>query len=286
MLVAQVLLHGVLALTLYWIIQYRSKKDSEGNIQPFAWREDPQLEWNMHPVLMIAGFIYFMGEAMLMYRTCRCCRRIWTKLLHSVFHLLAIPCIVMGFIATWDYHENRVTADGRAAPIPHFYSLHSWLGLATMGLFLLQFIVGFFSFLLLLCCESATASFRAALVPVHSTFGVTTFLLAIATAVAGLTEKAFFELSTIYPTWVKYAFDRPLNLSSFPRPHFNSTHPIPPEQTLLFEKALHQNFEEALTLNVIGAALIFLAVVIPCIVQFPKFRVRRGASVQDPRYQY
>ena len=75
---------------------------------------------------------------MLMYRTCRCCRRIWTKLLHSVFHLLAVPCIVMGFIATWDYHENRVTADGRAAPIPHFYSLHSWLGLATMGLFLLQ----------------------------------------------------------------------------------------------------------------------------------------------------
>ena len=52
----------MLALTLYWIIQYRSKKDSEGNIQPFAWREDPQLEWNMHPVLMIAGFIYFMGE--------------------------------------------------------------------------------------------------------------------------------------------------------------------------------------------------------------------------------
>ena len=96
----------------------------------------------------------------------------------------------------------------------------------------------------------------------------------------------YIFFSTIYPTWVKYAFDRPLNLSSFPRPHFNSTHPIPPEQTLLFEKALHQNFEEALTLNVIGAAIIFLAVVIPCIVQFPKFRVRRGASVQDPRYQY
>merc|ERR1719479_497084 len=112
-----------------------------------------------------------------------------------MFHLLAIPCIVIGFFATWDYHNNRTDKDGKPAPIPNFYSLHSWMGLTTMGLFALQFIVGFFSFLLLLCCESATASFRAALVPVHSTFGVTTFLLAIATAVAGLTEKAFFELS-------------------------------------------------------------------------------------------
>merc|ERR1712203_1199103 len=76
------------------------------------------------------------------------------------------------------------------------YSIHSWMGLTTMGLFALQFIVGFFSFLLLLCCESATASFRAALVPIHSTFGITTFVMAIATACTGLTEKAFFSLSS------------------------------------------------------------------------------------------
>jgi hypothetical protein len=59
---------------------------------------------------------------------------------------------------------------------------------------ILQFIAGFFSFLLLLCCESATAAFRASLVPIHSAFGLTTFVLAIATACSGLTEKAFFTL--------------------------------------------------------------------------------------------
>jgi len=272
MLVAQVLLHGVMALTLYWIIQYHSKTYDDGSLRPFAWREDPDLEWNMHPVLMVAGFIYFMGEAMLMYRTCRCCRRIWTKLLHSIFHILAIPCIAMGFLAAWDYHSLKTPN-----PIPHFYSLHSWLGLATMGLFVLQFVVGFFSFLLLLCCESATASFRAALVPVHSTFGTTTFLLAIATCVAGLTEKAYFTLSIGYTDWFHYAVTQN-NTGLRGRPN--------PNQPGGFDPYTEADFEEAVFLNVIGGSLVLLAVVIPCIVQFPKFRVRRSVTViQDLRYQ-
>ena len=57
-LVAQILLNGVMALCLYWVIQYRS--NAEG--KTFAWKDDPDLEFNLHPVLMIAGFIYFMGQ--------------------------------------------------------------------------------------------------------------------------------------------------------------------------------------------------------------------------------
>ena len=63
--------------------------------------------------------------------------------------------------------------------------------------FLSQFVVGFFSFLILLCCEGATAAFRASLVPIHATFGITTFMLAVATCLTGLTEKAFFELGYV-----------------------------------------------------------------------------------------
>jgi len=200
-LVAQILLHGVLALTLYWVIQYRWQ-DKQG--LPFAWKTlegSPaerevarEKQWNLHPVLMITGLIYCSGQAMLVYRSCRCCRRIWNKLLHTMFHCLALPATALGFLAAYDYHQERVREDGSPDPIPHFYSIHSWLGLATMGVYATQFVVGIFSFLLLLCCESATAPFRAALVPLHSTFGTSTFLLAIATAVSGLTEKAFFEL--------------------------------------------------------------------------------------------
>ena len=57
-LIAQILLNGVLALCLFWIIQYRSDDDGK----PFAWRDDIKLEFNLHPFLMITGFIYFMGQ--------------------------------------------------------------------------------------------------------------------------------------------------------------------------------------------------------------------------------
>lgn len=60
-----------------------------------------------------------------------------------------------------------------------------------------QYIVGFFSFLILLCCEGATAGFRASLVPIHASFGLTTFMLAIAACVTGITEKVIFSLGCV-----------------------------------------------------------------------------------------
>lgn len=71
--------------------------------------------------------------ALLLYRICRCCRRIYVKLLHTLFHVIAIPCVALGFLAVLESH-NRATPE----PIPNFYSLHSWMGLVTMGLFAMQ----------------------------------------------------------------------------------------------------------------------------------------------------
>ncbi|KAF7284267.1 cytochrome b561 family member no extended memory isoform X3 [Rhynchophorus ferrugineus] len=216
---ASVLLLGSLGLTFFWVIQYQGG---------FAWREQPSKQFNLHPVLMVAGFITFSGFSILLYRICRCCRRIYVKLLHTVFHALAIPCVAIGFLAVLDSHNLA------QPPIPNFYSLHSWIGLVTMGLFAIQFVFGFFSFLILLCCEGATASFRSALVPIHASFGLTTFMLAIAAAVSGLTEKALFSLQGRY--------------SSFS--------------------------EEGIVINTIGISLIALAIVVGYILQRDDFRYR------------
>ncbi|XP_018335683.1 cytochrome b reductase 1 isoform X2 [Agrilus planipennis] len=183
---SSVLLLGALALTLFWVIYYRDG---------FAWRDDVSKQFNLHPVLMVAGFITFSGFSVLLYRICRCCRRIYVKLLHTIFHALAIPCVAIGFLAVLDSHNLA------EPPIPNFYSIHSWLGLVTMGLFVIQFVIGFFSFLVLLCCEGATAAFRAALVPIHASFGLTTFVLAVASCLTGLTEKVIFTLGNAYSSW-------------------------------------------------------------------------------------
>jgi len=271
--IAQILLHGVVGLVLFWVIQYHSKP---GKTWPFSWKVDPELEFNLHPFLMIMGFIYFMGQAMLMYRTCRCCRRIWSKLLHTTFHLLAAPCIAIGFVAVYDYHNDRRDKFGNPDPIPHFYSIHSWMGLTTMGLFALQFLVGFFSFLLLLCCESATASFRAALVPIHSTFGITTFVMAVATACAGLTEKAFFSLSIKgYSQWVPFLMNENFDKNAVLKDSAGESIPYTTEM-----------FMETLSINVLAAALIGLVIVMPILVLHPKFRNRpqRIITVTHDRY--
>lgn len=49
---AIILLVGALVLVLFWVLWYRGG---------FAWTENVQLEFNLHPVLMIAGFITFSG---------------------------------------------------------------------------------------------------------------------------------------------------------------------------------------------------------------------------------
>ena len=62
---AQILLHGVVGLVLFWVFKYHSD-DNEDNPWPFSWRTNYKLEFNLHPVLMILGFIYFMGQGTLM----------------------------------------------------------------------------------------------------------------------------------------------------------------------------------------------------------------------------
>lgn len=69
---------------------------------------------------------------MLTYRMFGCCSKLGAKLLHTILYLMAVPCIVVSTIAVFDSHDLR------DEPIPNLYSLHSWMGLVTIGLFALQ----------------------------------------------------------------------------------------------------------------------------------------------------
>ena len=101
MLITQILLHGVVGLVLYWVWMFHKGDDPSkiinlkldlnnnfvynryvafkemiffvtfvhlGAWHPFAWRGDPRKEFNLHPVLMIVGFVYCMGQGKPIFR--------------------------------------------------------------------------------------------------------------------------------------------------------------------------------------------------------------------------
>lgn len=70
------------------------------------------------------------------------------------------------------------------------YSLHSWVGMIAVILYILQLVLGFFVFLLPL----APLSLRALLMPIHVYSGLFLFGTVIATVLMGVTEKLLFTL--------------------------------------------------------------------------------------------
>jgi len=175
---AELLLFVAVLLWLYWSYQH-----DDG----LAWQNDRKQQFNLHAALMLFGFIFLSGQAMLIHRSFQCCNRIYTKIMHTILFVLATSAISLGLILAYTAQEN---VGQNTKSIMHFYSLHAWCGLATVGLFTLQFSVGFISFLILLCCDQSTMSFRAALLPIHKTFGLIIFNLAVATCLMGLLQTA------------------------------------------------------------------------------------------------
>lgn len=56
-------------------------------------------------------------------------KRPW-KLLHGALMLLALVLAILGLCAVFDFHNANNT--------PNLYSLHSWVGVATVALFAVQ----------------------------------------------------------------------------------------------------------------------------------------------------
>ena len=88
-LLAQIFLHGALALILFWVCVFRWDKDrvtETGEARfptPFLWRggsggsnEELEYSLNLHPVLMVTGLVYLGGQALLLRTSWGpgCCR--------------------------------------------------------------------------------------------------------------------------------------------------------------------------------------------------------------------
>ncbi|NXW49359.1 CYAC3 protein, partial [Nyctiprogne leucopyga] len=149
----------------------------------FAW-DGSTKTFNWHPVLMVTGMVVLYGAAALVYRLPPSWRgpKLPWKVLHGALTLAAFILAVLGLVAVFYFHNAHGT--------PNMYSLHSWVGLATVLLFSCQWLTGFSAFLL----PWAPAWLRALYKPVHIFFGSTILMLSMASCVSGINEKLFFSL--------------------------------------------------------------------------------------------
>ncbi|XP_003800911.1 cytochrome b reductase 1 isoform X1 [Otolemur garnettii] len=177
-LLVSALLVGFLSVifSLIWVLHYREGLGWDGS----------SLQFNWHPVLMVTGFIFVQGIAIIVYRlpwTWKC-SKLLMKSIHAGLNTVAAILAITSLVAVF---ENR-----NAQHIPHLYSLHGWVGLIAVIFYVLQLLVGILIFLL----PWAPLSLRAFLMPIHVYSGLLIFGTAIVTTLMGVTEKLVFALRT------------------------------------------------------------------------------------------
>ncbi|XP_027493092.1 DDB1- and CUL4-associated factor 17 isoform X5 [Corapipo altera] len=175
-LLASALLVGFVSviLSFVWVFHYREGLSWDGGAGEFNW----------HPVLLVTGFVFIQGIAIIVYRlpwTWKC-SKLLMKFIHAGLNTIALILAIVSMVAAFEYHN--------AQNIPNMYSLHSWIGLTALIFYSLQLFFGFAVFLL----PFAPVYLRALLMPIHVYSGLTIFATVIATALMGITEKLLFSL--------------------------------------------------------------------------------------------
>lgn len=161
-------LFGILAiiLMLIWLLHYRGGLDLDS--------DNPYRVLNVHPFLMFFGFIFFAGEAMMVYKTVVAATRM-QKIFHMAMHIVAITLGIVGIYAAFKYHSMR--------NLTNMYSVHSWIGLSTFILYGIQWLFGFVTFWV-----PRPHTTRAIFLPWHVCFGRALLYMAICTAETGLMQ--------------------------------------------------------------------------------------------------
>lgn len=158
-------------MVLIWCIGYMGG---------LAWTaSNKSLIFNLHPVLMLIGFIIVGGEAIMSYRSLPFKKEV-KKLIHLGLHAVALILGIVGICAAFKYHNE--------SSIDNLYSFHSWLGIGVIVLYGIQWVFGFVMFFY----PGGNGGLRAASLPWHVLFGTFVYVLAVANAAIGYLEKLTF----------------------------------------------------------------------------------------------
>lgn len=152
-----------------------------------SWKEGQSKQvFNWHPLLMILAYC-FMTVAALSFRAppYHGCSRNTIKLVHGSAWTIAAIFGMIALIAVFKSHNDSVSGF-----VANLYSFHSWLGLGVVGLYVLQFLAGFFTFAWPL--SFVTPLVKAQVLSVHSFLGPFLHMAVSAVILLGIQEKEGF----------------------------------------------------------------------------------------------
>ncbi|KAI9112123.1 hypothetical protein K1719_017019 [Acacia pycnantha] len=160
-----------IAMVFVWTIHY---------LGGLAWNSsDKSLLFNVHPVFMQIGLIVIGGEAIISYKSLPLEKEV-KKVIHLVLHAIALILGIVGTYAIFLYHDEK--------DIANLYSFHSWIGIAAIVLYGVQWIYGFVIFMY----PGGDPSLRRVSMPWHIVFGLMVYVMVVAASLLGYLEKLTF----------------------------------------------------------------------------------------------
>ncbi|CAF1401248.1 unnamed protein product [Rotaria sordida] len=152
----------------------------------YNWKTNP---FSYHPLMMTIGLLFCYGNAILLYRTFKQIPKLMVKIFHACFLIISLTLGTFGLAAII---RSKIITNR-----PHFMTFHSWIGIATIGLFVFQWICGFISYLF----PKLSLDIRKGYMPTHRLWGKIIFLSSVASILTGLSEhgmtSSFFTMNDI-----------------------------------------------------------------------------------------
>ena len=185
-LVVIVIVNLVIATNISLIFPYLtvSYTTKEALAQGFSFDVTSVKFINFHKLFMVLGLCILPPNAMLIYRyKLFKVPRIFLKLAHAVILLTSVLFAITGLAIV-----VKVTIENKSN---HFTSIHSWLGLLTLIVFSLQWLVGIFAFLV---PTGMALRYKEAIMFFHRFIGLMLVILPTLTACMGLSEVSEFGI--------------------------------------------------------------------------------------------
>lgn len=136
---------------------------------------------NLHPIMMYTFMLTLNMYSVLIYRTHFDRSKTVLKWAHIISMSICLVTSLLGVVAIFRAHA--------LAEIPHWYSLHSWIGTLTMSLFSLQLIAGYTVF-----GKPGMSKFvKASVMPWHRFAGIVLLVLAASAILTGIAEMVIFK---------------------------------------------------------------------------------------------